>query len=1302
MFQNYMKKLFLFKITYFISIMVIRLSLTSVVLFISSGSLIWSQTLTNARVIKWSDSLRTFSLPSQKLIKSPTFQGAAYDPASNLLPIYFEKIRLDNISYQLPVISYQLKNPVFQLMKTSEVLKTSEVYNEIKINQTIAYRRKHPYAVISFVPIRYNTTAAAYEKLVSFELEVATATPRIEQMLSPVGIKKTSKTNFASNSVLSSGKWYKIGVSKNGVYKIDKDFLADLGINVNSIDPRNIRIYGNGGGMLPELNSTFRYDDLIENAIEVVGEADGSLDKDDHIIFYGQGPDQWYLDTAANRFYHKKHLYSGYTYYFITADLGPGKRITTQLSLGASTDMVNSFDDYYVYEKEEVNVIHSGREWYGELFNNVSNVKVFSINIPNIVTSSSIYMKSHVVARSTSGISDFNVSAYGINVITHSIAKVDGGYLQDYVKESYETITFNESGDNINIQYTYNKPSAEGWLDYFELHFRRELTMSGSQIAFRDLNTVGTGKVAEFILSNLSANTRIWEITNPLNVKEQQLDVNQHFILQTDSLREFIGFNSSGYLTPDAAGIVPNQDIHSLGQPNMIILTHPDFLNQANELANFHRSEDNLSVEVIKIQQCYNEFSSGAQDITAIRDMMKMFYERAGMDTAQMPKYLLLVGDGSYDYKDRVSNNTNFIPTYQNGLSYNPLQSYTSDDYYGFLDDNEGVNIGNSSHQLDIAIGRLPVKTSAEAQNVVNKIKHYASPALFGSWRNVLCFIGDDEDVNTHINDADKLATYVENNYPVYNIDKIYFDAYEQVATPGGSRYPEVNKAIDNRIFSGCLIMNYVGHGGETGWAHERVLDMGMINSWTNKDKLPLLVTATCTFSRYDNPSLVTAGEQLLLNPDGGAIALMTTVRTVFSSANYNLNINFFKKVFEPLSSGEMPTMGEVIQRAKNAANAGVNSLKFTLLGDPALKLAYPKHKIRTTVINGTPISAVPDTLKALQKVTIQGEVTDESGTKLTWFNGIVYPAIYDKAVIVNTLKNDPGSPVRNFRLQKSIIYKGKASVVSGDFSYTFIVPKDISYQNGMGRLSYYAADNTVDAAGVFDSVIIGGTSDDFAQDNIGPVINIFLNDEKFAFGGITNENPLLIVKLTDSSGINTVGNGIGHDLTAVLNEETKNTIILNDFYEAALDNYQKGEVRYPFANLEPGRYELKVKAWDVYNNSSEEYTEFVVALSEELALAHVLNYPNPFTTSTRFQFEHNRPGDMLDVQVQIYTISGKLIKTIDTEVFSQGYRVDNIEWNGRDDFGDRIGRGVYIYKLKVRTPDGKTANQFEKLVILK
>jgi len=897
-------------------------------LHISSGSLTWSQTLTNTRVIKWSDSLRTFSLPDQKLVKSPTFEGAAYDQASNLLPIYFEKIRLDNDN---PLRVY-LKNPVYQSLNKIAVLENATLSSEIKINRTIAYRRKRPYAVISFVPIRYNTTTATYEKLVSFELEIA-------QMPSPGGIKKTSKTNYASNSVLSSGKWYKIAVQKNGVYKMTYDFLADLGINVNSINPRNIRIYGNGGGMLPELNSDFKYDDLVENAIEVVGEEDGSFDSQDYILFFGQGPDQWYLDATINRFYHKKHLYSDYTYYFITTDLGSGKRIVDQPSLGAvPTDVVNSFDDYYVHEKEEINLIHSGRDWYGELFNDISSSEYFSINVPNIVNGSSIYMRSHVVARSTSGTSAFNVSVYGNNEITHDIAKVTGDYLDDYVKESYETITFNEKGDNIDITYTYNKPSAQGWLDYFELHFRRGLTMSGSQMVFRDLSSLGTGKVAEFILSNLST-TRIWEITNPVNVKEQKLDANQHFILQTDSLREFIGFNSSGYLTPDVGGIVPNQDIHSLGQPDMIIVTHPDFLSQANELATFHRS--NLSVEVIKIQQCYNEFSSGAQDITAIRDMMKMFYYRAGMDTTQMPKYLLLFGDASYDYKDRVSNNTNFIPTYENGLSYNPLQSYASDDYYGFLDDNEGRNI-DSGHELDIAIGRLPVKTSTEAQDVVNKIKHYASTNSFGSWRNVLCFIGDDEDGNTHVNDVDNIAKYVEDNYPVYNIDKIYLDSYEQEATPGGSRYPEVNEAVDKRIFSGCLIMNYLGHGGPVGWAHERILTLDMINSWTNKDKLPLFITATCSFSNFDDPTLVSAGEQLLLKPDGGAIALMSTVRTVFSNSNYNLNINVFYKVFEPVSPGEMLTMGEVLQRAKNASNTGINGLKFILLGDPALKLAYP------------------------------------------------------------------------------------------------------------------------------------------------------------------------------------------------------------------------------------------------------------------------------------------------------------------------------------------------------------------------
>jgi hypothetical protein len=708
-------------------------------------------------------------------------------------------------------------------------------------------------------------------------------------------------------------------------------------------------------------------------------------------------------------------------------------------------------------------------------------------------------------------------------------------------------------------------------------------------------------------------------------------------------------------------------------------------------------------VKVVKTDEIYNEFSSGTQDISAIRDFMRMLYDRAGSDQSLMPQYLLLFGAASYDYKDRIPDNHNFVPTYESPASLNPIISFCTDDFFGCLDITEGGSMIDNNDFLDVAIGRLPVRNVAEAQAMINKIMAYQSPASLGSWRNELCYVADDEDNNLHLIDAEKLYNYVNSNYPVYNISKIYLDAYTQVSTPGGNRYPDVKDDINRKIFSGVLMMNYIGHGGVNGWAHERVLDATDVSSWHNMNKLPLFVTATCEFSKYDDPGIYSVGEQVLLSPHGGGIALVTTVRLVFASANYTLNNAFHQFLFVPIGN-RMPTIGEVITKAKNSillTSDDANLRKFVLLGDPVVKLNYPTNIAVNNTVTGIR-SQIIDTLRALSKVTITGEVRDPNGNRMDNFNGIVYPTVFDKASTIQTLKNDPASNIANFSLQKNIMYRGKASVTNGNFSFSFVVPKDISYTYGYGKISLYADNGNIDAHGYKDDVVVGGTADSFAVDNQGPLIKIYMNDEKFVFGGITDENPLLLVKLEDENGINTVGNGIGHDITGVLNQNTQNTYVLNEYYQAELDNYMKGEVRYPMSRLSEGKHTIKVKAWDVYNNSSEEYTEFIVSTSADLALAHVLNYPNPFTTSTKFQFEHNKPGQPLFVQVKIFTVSGKLVKTIQRDILSESYRVDDIHWDGRDDFGDRIGRGAYIYKVDVRAENGATAHKFEKLVILK
>ncbi len=689
--------------------------------------------------------------------------------------------------------------------------------------------------------------------------------------------------------------------------------------------------------------------------------------------------------------------------------------------------------------------------------------------------------------------------------------------------------------------------------------------------------------------------------------------------------------------------------------------------------------------------------------------MAKMFYDRATNNGQNPFKYLQLVGDASYDYKsikESPESNTNFIPTYQSRSSYNGHDTYCTDDYFGLLDASEGQTIDNNTSKLDIAVGRLPVTTLAQANAVVDKLIHYKSEASRGDWLNNMTFIADDPDSglqNTHFNDAEHHTHLIDSTQQQYNIDKIYLDAFEQVNTSGESRYPTVTEAISRKIFSGTAIVNYAGHGGPNSWTQERILDIPTILSWENLDKLPLFITATCSFSRYDDPALTSGGEELLLNPNGGCFGIVTTVRLVYAYSNKTLNNQFLQAMYNT-ESGQYPTVGEAMRVGKNnsvGANAN-NNRKFILLGDPAITMNFPKHKIRTLSINGASLEQ-PDTLRALQRVTVVGQVEDNAGNLLTDFNGTVYPTVFDRKLRLSTLGNDYPSQIAEFDLQKNAIFKGAASVNNGSFEFSFVVPKDISFQVGDGRISYYAkTDNMDDASGYTNALKVGGIDPNFEPDEQGPEIDIYLNDRNFVFGGLSNDEPLLIVDLFDENGINTVGTGIGHDIASILNENSQSKTILNDYYQAELDNYQQGSIEFPMSKLDPGRHSLEVSAWDVYNNSGKALTEFLVAESADLALEHVLNYPNPFTDQTAFWFEHNYPGQPLNVQIQIYTLSGKVIKTINREIMSKGTRISDITWDGKDEYGNKIGRGVYIYKLNVQAGDNQSVNKLEKLVILK
>ena len=1219
------------------------------------------------------------------------FNGAAYSQTNGALPIYHKNIPVK----QGFKINVNIKHPVFEKLDIllGEVEKNKvSAFPKIAIEH--AYKGNQAYANISFIPLAY--VNGTLSKLISFDLEISyTNEP----------ILKNSIRTYKSSSPLSSGSWYKISVSKNGLHELNKAFFDSIGINISSLNPKNIRIYGMYNGMLDENNSVERYDGLQEIAIMVNGESDGVFNTNDRVVFYAQGPDEILSKSSNSLLYHRKNIYSDKNFYFLNVDIGAGKRVSNIQNSSQSANVFStSFNELQYHESDIKNFLLSGREWYGEAFD-IDNSQSFTFSFPNRSETDSIYIKTSLIARSTSGTNAFLTYLNGSQVLNQTIPSTGIEYTSEYAKASEIGDYFLTSGNNITLTLNFNKGSgsANGWLNYLEVMAKRKLIMHGDQMSFRDLKSIGTGNVCEFTLNNGTGNT-IWDITDPFNivsVSYSSVGNDAVFTLETDSLREFISFNGQSYYSPAFVEMVENQNLHDLSDVEMVIVVNDAFLDQAQRLKNIHVSHDGLNVEVVKQAQVFNEFSGGKQDICAIRDFMKMLYDKANNSSGTAPKYLLLFGDGSYDMKNRLSANTNYILTYQSPSSLNPVSSLTSDDFFGLLDDSEGQNIFSNSNMLDIGIGRFPAKTNDEARVLVDKVETYLSAESMGSWRNNVCFVADDEDYNIHINDADYLAGYIQSNYPSYNLDKIFFDAYSQVSVAGGERYPDVQKAINDKMFSGTLILNYTGHGGELGWAHERVLNNTDIAQWTNSDKLPLFVTATCEFSRYDDPERTSSGELTLLAENGGTIALMTTVRLVYSSANQNLATNFYQVAFDSIN-GEMPRLGDLVMRTKNNSWSGENNRKFTLLGDPALRLSYPQYKVATTSINGDSIHLKTDTFKALSKVTVCGIVTDNNDQKLESFNGVVYPTIFDKSTNITTLKNDAASNTKTFSLQKNIIYKGKASVNNGDFCFSFIVPKDINYSFGNGKISYYSEDGTNDANGYSYDFMIGGTSDEYEEDNVGPEIKVYLNDENFAFGGLTDENPLLLLKLEDKSGINTVGNSIGHDLTAMLDESSQDLINLNQYYESELDDYTKGTVSYPLQNLEEGRHRVDIKAWDVFNNSSEAFTEFIVAKSADLALNNVLNYPNPFTTSTNFQFEHNKAGSTLKIKIQIFTISGKLVKTIDDIRFANGYRINDIYWDGLDEYGDLIGKGVYVYRVFVQDEGSNHAEKYEKLVILR
>jgi hypothetical protein len=1196
----------------------------------------------------------------------------------------------------------------FQLLSASQIRGYDKklIKNEVEFNLRKSQGRNNIGAYLEFNPIVNQN--GVYKKVTSIVFNFSSDNSFVS---------RSTLSKAIVNSNLSTGSWYKFYIEKTGVHKLDKGFMKSIGVDVDNVNPKNIRLFGNGGKSIPLINNDVTQFDVTENAVKFVGEEDNVFNNSDYLVFYGVSSLGW--DDQNDSFINP---YTDKTYYYINVSDSPGKRITSLQEPSANPSVFfNTFNELKYYELDKVNLVQLGRRWFGDPFDVASNQN-FTFNFPNIDVTLPVLIKVKAAAVSSTS-SRMQVLLNGNQIDNLNFSSIDSNVL---AKGDFYFGSQNVSSSAINLDLNYinnGNPSANAYLDYISIEATSFLRSLGVQFAFTNKEASVLSGVGQYTIANSSNILEVWDVTDFFNVKSKVNLGGETFSFKSvlGENRDYVALVDSDFYLPlkddltsvdnvNLKGTIFSNNDGVLEDIDYLVITPTIFKSQADRLARINALNNGLRTRVVTLDQVYSEFNTGNQDIGAIRNFVKYIYDNAQKDKL---KYLCLFGDGSFDMKNRTSGNTNLVPSFHTLQSFSTITGFISDDYFGLMDDFEGAL--SFSDRLDIAVGRIVANNLQQATEMVTKVERYYNQDSYGAWRNSVTIISDDVDVTSDFQLEDKLDVLSDEivaKRPFINMQKIHLDSYLQEVTAGGESYPKAKEDLLNAIQLGSSVVNYFGHGGEDGLAAERLFLKKDAIDLNNSYRYNVFVTITCDFTRFDNPLRETGGELMYWNKDGGAVSLVATTRKIFFSTAISINKELAKYLFD-FSDGGYVSVAEALRLAKNNISSSNKRVVFNV-GDPALKLPFPKPSIRLTHINDVSIldDNVPS-IQALSKVSLAGEVIDEGGQLISGYNGELSTILFDKMQERTTLGNDGVSGTNgllliDYETLGERVFKGKASIRNGKFKFDFVVPRDISIPLGAGRISFYSKRNNVleDQTGVNTSVVIGGINEDAPEDNLPPTIAAFMNDESFVSGGVTNQSPFLLINLEDENGINT-SSGIGHDITAVLDGDETKPFVLNDYYETDLDDYTKGKVRFQYRDLEPGLHTLLIKAWDVYNNSISTEIQFIVINeNEQLVVSRVLNYPNPFVSYTEFWFNHNSSSE-LDVMVQVYTVTGRLIKTLRGNSFSDNNNVSTslfrgLPWDGKDDFGSKIGKGVYVYKLTVRSVStNKKVVKFEKLVIL-
>ncbi|KPP97032.1 MAG: C25 family peptidase [Bacteroidetes bacterium HLUCCA01] len=1147
---------------------------------------------------------------------------------------------------------------------------------------------------------------------------------------------------------LSTGTWYKIPISRDGIYILDRAYLQNLGIDVNNTDPRNIQVWRAPGTELPRLNATPR-PEFTEVPILVTGEADGQLNASDAVIFYGSSQHDVRFDTANNRFEHSIHPYSNLNYVFITVGDTRGSRLQEIPVSQPANRTLRTFTDF-IWKEEDLRRpdtrTKSGQQWFGQQFNADAVNRTQSILLDTLsghVSGTPVQISVDVIARGTRN-SQFSFQLGGLNVGSAQIPGISSSTLnsssgiaanRSQINQTLDNVTLDD--DILNLQATFTSLSNDGigWIDWIRVTATRELRARNGVLHYWSPTDGQPGEIADFRLSGFASVPFVMDVTNPLQpmLLEVVTEGNDYRVRHNaEAGRRFVAHTR--LLRPESGNAVPAQNLRGItGFPDYIIVTSDDLLEQALEFADYRRSSGGWEPVVVTQNQIFNEFSGGVPDVTAIRDYVRFLYLRAGMDDERIPRHLLLFGNTTFDFRgiNRSSRMINHVFTFQSEESLRRTSTYGSDDLFVLLDSNEGVwaptvSSFSTFERIDMGVGRLPVQTSAEARNLIEKIRRYESPETYGDWRTIFTFSSDNNEngPNTNENDlhvwnADGTAERINRDNSGVRINKVYQISYPSVNTPLGRLAPEATQAFINSINNGTLIMNFSGHGSEQQLTAERLFTSDDIERLNNADRPTIFVTATCDFGRFDDPDDYSGAEKLINWTNGGAIAAFTTTRVVFTSTsqtsfNFGLNIQLTLQMVERDNNGLPQTLGDIYLNTKNTTvGASFNSRKFVLLGDPAMRIGLPRSQAQITQINTQNTdSGNRVTLRALDQARINGVITNPDGSINTGFNGEAAIQVYDADRFISIAQrvNCNSLPGCQYRVQNDVIFSGRVSVTNGAFTGRFIVPNDIAYDDTTGRILLYGSTpDGGDAVASFSNIVFNGRNPDAQNDGTGPDIQLFLNDETFADGDLVNDTPRLLVNLEDQSGINTAGAGVGHELVGYLSRAdgsgSEETFILNNFYRSELDDFTRGTVEYPLDRLQDGQYTLRIRAWDVFNNMNEEEVTFEVARAQDLELRHVYNYPNPMSSYTRFVFEHNQSGRELDLLIRVYTLSGKPVARLQRDNYIPAGNNIQLSWDGRDDDGNLLAAGTYLYHVQVRSDfngQSRTREKIERLVIIR